>query len=134
MKSAAAAIAFCAVLSGCAAQLHGNQATSGGVTTTTASSTVVASASGANARVGFFSGQPVSSAAPGGQVSVGGGGGNVAAVLLISAVVVEFLNSLGGTQAQVKPLPPDARISHTCSCYGWKPPQTAAAEGVIRDR
>ena len=99
------------------------------MTTTTTSSTVVASAAGSNVRVGFFSGQPVSPAAPGGQVNLSGGGGNVAAVLLIGAVVVEFLNALGGAQQPVKPLPPDARISHTCSCYGWQPP-----EGVTSDK
>jgi hypothetical protein len=103
--------------------LHGNQ--SGATGTTTTSSAVSASASGANVRVGFFSGQPVSPAAPGGQVSVSGGGGSVAAVLLVGAIVVEFLNSVGGAQPQVKPLPVDARISHTCSCYGWQPPAAA---------
>ena len=124
MKSAVAIVTFCAVLSGCAVQLHGNQATSGGTTTTTTSSAVVASASGANARVGFFSGQPVSPGAPGGQLNLSGSGGNIAAVLLVGAVVVEFLNSLGGAaMPQVKPLPPDTRISHTCSCYGWQPPR-----------
>jgi len=121
-------IVLCAALSGCAVQLYGNQAASGGASATATSRQVVASASGSNARIAFFSGQPVSPAAPGGHLSVGGGGGTAAAVLLVGAVVVEFLNSLGGGGAypQVKPLPPDARISHTCSCYGWQPP--AAAE------
>src|SRR5262245_44555962 len=123
---------LCAVLSGCAVQLHGNQSTSGGTTTTSTSSTVVASAAGSNARVGFSSGQPVSRAAPGGQASVNGGGGAIATVFVVSAVLSEFLYSLAGGEPPVKPLPPDARISHTCSCYGWQPP--AATEGVMRDK
>jgi len=109
---------LCTIFTGCAVQLHGNQ--SAGAATT--SSAVSASASGANVRVGFSSGPPVSPATPGGQVSVSGGGGSVAAVLLVGAIVVEFLNSVGAIQPQVKPLPADARISHTCSCYGWQPP------------
>jgi len=121
-------LALSVVLSGCAVQLHGNQ---GGSATTT-SSAVSASTSGSNARVGFFSGQPVSPAAPGGQLRISGGGGSVAAVLLVGAVVVEFLNSLGAVQPQLKPLPPGERISHTCSCYGWQPPATG--EGVIGDK
>jgi len=120
MKSTAVFVLVCTMLSGCAVQLHGNQATGGGVTAASTSSTVVASTAGSNARVAFFSGQPVSPAAPGGQLSVGGIG-NVAAVFVVGAVVVELLNSLGGGEPQVKPLPRDARISHTCSCYGWQP-------------
>ena len=134
VKSTACVLLFGSILSGCAVQLHGNQATSGGTTTTTTSSTVVASASGSNARVGFFSGQPVSAGAPGGQVNLSGGGGNIAAVLLVGAVVVEFLNSLGGGVTQVKPLPPDARISHTCSCYGWQPPAAGETREMRDER
>jgi len=128
MRVAAVAILTCAMLSGCAAQLHGNQATSGGATPTATSSAVIASASTSNARVAFLSGQPVPRTAPGGQLNVSGGNGSVLAVLLVGAVVVEFLNSLGGGQPQVKPLPPDARISHTCSCYGWQPPAAPEKE------
>ncbi len=129
MKTPAAAVVLCLALSGCAVQLHGNQSGSG----TTTSSAVAASTGGSNVRVGFFSGQRVSPAAPGGQVSVSGGGGSVAAVLLVGAIVVDFLSSLGAAQTPVKPLPPDERISHTCSCYGWQPP-AMTEEGVIRDR
>ena len=128
-RSSTVVIVLCVALSGCAVQLHGNQSGSG----TTTSSAVAASTGGSNVRAGFSSGQAVSGAAPGGQLSVNGGGGTVAAVLLVGAIVVDFLNSLGAVQAQVKPLPPDARISHTCSCYGWQPP-AKAEEGVIRDR
>src|SRR5262249_6643252 len=113
-------VASCAILPGCAVQLAGNQSASGGAATTATSSAVVASTSAGNARVAFSFGQPVSPAAPGGQLSVGGGGA-AAAVLLVGVVMVEFLNSLGGTQPPVIPLPADARISHTCSCYGYQP-------------
>ena len=116
-----------AVFSGCALQLHGNQATSGGTTTMSASSAVAASASGSNARVAFSSGQPVSPTAPGGQLSVNGGGA-MAAVVIVGAVVAEFLYSLSGGEPPVKPLPPDARISHTCSCYGWQPPEAVTSD------
>jgi hypothetical protein len=119
MKSTVAIGIVCAALSGCAVQLHGNQSGTG----TTTSSAVAASTGGSNLRAGFLSGQPVSPAAPGGQMTVSGGNGHVAAVLLVGAIVVDFLNSLGAVQPSVKPLPPDARISHTCSCYGWQPPQ-----------
>ena len=119
---------FVGALSGCAVQLHGNQATSGGAIATATSSAVVASTASSNAAMAFSFGGPVSPAAPGGQLSVSGGGGSVAAVLLVTAVVVELLNSLGGAEPPVKPLPPDARLSHTCSCYGYKPPQAAAGD------
>jgi len=123
MKSAAAILALCAALPGCAVQLYGNQFTSAGTTTTVASSQVVASAATSNARVSFFSGQPVSAAAPGGQVRISSG--SAAGVLAAVVAVAEFLDYIGGG-AGPKPLPPDARISHTCSCYGYTPP--AAAE------
>ena len=76
----AGVVAICAILAGCAAQLHGNQATSGGAGTTATSSAVVTSTSGSNFRAGFFSGQPVSPAAPGGQLTVSGSGGSVASI------------------------------------------------------
>ena len=127
VKSAVAMVTACAALSGCAVQLHGNQTTSGGTTTTATSSAVIASASGSNARVAFLSGQPVSPTAPGGQLSANSGGG-VAAIVLLGAAVAEFVNSFGGGQPAVKPLPPDVRISDTCSCYGWQPPATATSD------
>ena len=118
-KRSAILLLSCAALSGCAVQLYGNQSTGGGASATTTSSHVVASTTTSNAKLGFSYGQPVSPAAPGGQVSAGGG--SLAAVVLVTAVVVEVLNALGGVESAVKPLPPDTRLSHTCSCYGYKP-------------
>jgi hypothetical protein len=118
MKSAAVIVVLCAALSGCAVQLYGNQSTGAGGTTAVASSQVAASSATANARVSFFSGQPVSPAAPGGQVRLSSG--SAAGVLAVVVVIAEFFNSIGGG-AEPKPLPPDARIAHTCSCYGYTP-------------
>jgi hypothetical protein len=123
MKSAAAILVLCAALPGCAVQLYGNQSTAAGTTTTVASSQVTASSATANARISFVSGQPVSPAAPGGQVRLSSG--SAAGVLAAVVVIAGFFNSISGG-AEPKPLPPDARIAHTCSCYGYSPPKAAA--------
>lgn len=125
MKSAAFILVLCAALSGCAAQLYGNQSTGAGTSTTVTSSQVSASAATANTRVSFFSGQPVSPAAPGGQVRLSSG--SAAGVLAAVVVIVELFKSIGaGVGAEPMPLPAEARIAHTCSCYGYTPPKAAA--------
>lgn len=98
--------------------MYGNQATSGGTTVTTTSSQVSGSAQGASYKVSFSSGgHPVSPKAPGGYVSVSG---SAAAALVGVVVFADLWNYFrGGSQA--KPLPPGTAISHTCSCYGYKP-------------
>jgi hypothetical protein len=110
---------FCAPLAGCAVTMHGNQSTSGGTTATTTSSQVSGSAQGANYKASFSSGgHPVSPRASGGYVSVSG---NAAAVLIGVVVIADLVNYFRGTP-QPKALPPGTEISHTCSCYGYKPP------------
>jgi len=109
----------CAALPGCAVQLYGNQASGAGASATATGSQVAVSSAGANARVSLFSGQPVSPSAPGGQVRIGGGS---ATGLLAAAVVFgELLNDIAAA-ARPRPLATDTRISHTCSCYGYRPP------------
>jgi len=117
----------CAALSGCAVQLYGNQSSTAGSTTTAAASHVVASGAAGNARVSFFSGQPVSSAAPGGQVRFNSGSAGVTAAFVAFAGILDYI----GGAAAPKPLPPDTRISHTCSCYGYQP--ETGDQGLERD-
>jgi len=125
MRSAAVIVVFCAALPGCAVQLYGNQSTSGGANTTANTGAVVASTAGSNARISFASGQPVPAGAPGGQLRLSSG--SAAGVLFAGVVIAEFLNAIGANSpSHPTPLPPDTRISHTCSCYGYQPP--AAAE------
>jgi hypothetical protein len=132
MQCSAVILLCCAALSGCAVELYGNQSTSGGASAAANSSAVVASAAGSNARVAFASGQPVPAGAPGGQLRLSSG--SAAGVLFAGVIIAEFLNAIGATApSQPSPLPPDTRISHTCSCYGYKPP-ALAEEGAIRDK
>jgi hypothetical protein len=119
MRYASLTILLCLALSGCAVTMYGNQSTSGGTTTTTTSSQVSGTAQGANYKASFSSGgYPVSPRAPGGYVSVSG---NAAAVLVGVVVFADLVNYFRGAP-QPKPLPPGTTISHTCSCYGYKPP------------
>jgi hypothetical protein len=110
---------LCVPLAGCAVTMYGNQSTSGGTTATTASSQVSGSAQGANYKASFSSGgHLVTPKASGGYVSVSG---NAAAVLVGVVVIADLVNYLRG-ESRPKPLPPGTAISHTCSCYGYKPP------------
>lgn len=105
-------------LAGCTVAMYGNQSTSGGTSVTTTSAQVSGSAQGTNYKVSFSSGgRPVSPKAPGGYVSVSG---SAAAVLVGVVVFADLWNYFRG-ESQAKPLPPGTAISHTCSCYGYKP-------------
>jgi hypothetical protein len=111
---------LCVPLVGCAVTMHGNQSTSGGTTATTTSSQVSGTTQGASYKASFSSGgHPVTPKASGGYVSVSG---NSATVLIGVVVLAELVNYLRGVP-QPKPLAPGTAISHTCSCYGYQPPQ-----------
>jgi hypothetical protein len=102
----------CLALSGCHATLYGYQSTGGGTTTTTTSSHVSGSTSFSGGRVSFSSGgHPVPANAPGGYAS-----GSAAGVLVVGVVLADLLYYMVGP-SQPKPLAPDTKISHTCSCY-----------------
>lgn len=120
------ALVICIPLTGCYVKMHGNQSTSGGTTTTTTSSQVGGSARFAGGRASFSSGQPVSPNAPGGHLKLSGG---AAAVLVVGVVIADLVNYVRG-EPQPRPLPADARVMDTCSCFGYQPPVTG---GEIRD-
>jgi hypothetical protein len=100
----------CLALSGCHATLYGNQSTSAG--TTTIAGHVSGSTSFSGGRASFSSGgHPVPANAPGGYAS-----GSAAGVLVVGLVFADLLYYMVGP-SQPKPLAPDTKISHTCSCY-----------------
>ena len=100
--------------------MYGNQSTSGGTTVTTTATHVSGSAQGSNYRFAYSSGgHPVSSRASGGYVAASG---SAAYALVGVFVLADLWNSIRG-EPQPKPLPPGTAISHTCSCYGYKPPE-----------
>ncbi|MCC7486791.1 MAG: hypothetical protein IT529_17600 [Burkholderiales bacterium] len=109
-----------AVLPGCAVQTYGGETVGAGGSAVLAGSAVAASVSASGARFAFISGTPVPVGAPGGQLTVASssaGGAVLAGVLL-----AEFLSAIGAVAPPgAKPLPPDTRIMHTCSCYGYQP-------------
>jgi hypothetical protein len=113
-------ILLCPAFAGCTVAVYGNQSTSGGTTVTTTATQVSASAQGSNFKASFSSGgHPVSPKAPGGYVNASGG----AAYALVGVLVLaDFWNYVRG-EPQPKPLAPGTAISHTCSCYGYRPPQ-----------
>jgi len=104
----------CLALPGCYMKSYGLQSTGGGSNTTITSSQVVATAKFSNGAAAFSSGQPVSPAAPGGQVALGRSGTAIVAVGLVFAETVHYLGAL------FRPGPPAAptgSIAETCSCY-----------------
>jgi len=105
---------ICLALPGCYVKMYGNQSTGGGATTTT-SSQVVATAKFYGGAASFTSGQPVSPAAPGGQVALGRGGSAIIAVGLVFAEAVNYLGALFSARQQTAPQA--ASIADTCSCY-----------------
>jgi hypothetical protein len=108
-----AAAFLCLALSGCHATLYGNQTTVNGTTTTVTATHVSGSTSFAGGRASFSSGgHPVAPAA-GASVKVSG---SAAGVLVVGIFLSDWFSYAVGP-SQAKPLPPDTRIAHTCSCY-----------------
>ena len=107
------AILVSLTLSGCFVKVHGVESTGGGAHTTATSSHVGGAARFSNGAASFSSGQRVSPSAPGGQVSLGKG---ASGVLIVGLVIADLVNYLVGAPAPT-PLPPDAKIMDTCSCY-----------------
>jgi hypothetical protein len=104
---------MCLSLPACSVRMYGNQSTGGGASVTTTSSQVSGAASFSRGRAAFSYGQVPPASAPGGHLKVSG---DSATVLVVGVVIANFLNYLHGEVAP-KPLPPDARIADTCSCY-----------------
>jgi len=117
-----------AVLPGCTTTLYGNQTTGGGSSTTTTGSAVRGSTQVGNARLsGSFGALPPVNA-QGGQVTFGNNGSAVLMIGLAIAGLVEVAGDWFSKPAERRePLAPGG-ISHTCSCYGWRPELTPAPE------
>jgi hypothetical protein len=107
------AVILCLSLPGCYVKMYGNQSTSGGSTSTVAASHVGGSASFSGGKVAFSSGPRIPPGAPGGHLRLTG---DAAGIVIVGVVIADFLHYLRGEIAP-KPLPPDTRIAHTCSCY-----------------
>ena len=107
------AVLLSLALSGCYATLHGSQSTGSGATASTTSGHVGGTARFAGGSASFSSGQPVSPNAPGGHLALGKG---ASAVLIVGLVLADLVNYLSGGPRPT-PLPADARIMDTCSCY-----------------
>lgn len=108
-------LALFAALPGCYVKTYGLQTSGGGTNATVVSTQTATTAGFSNGRASFSFGQPVSPAAPGGQVTTGRGGGLVIAAGL---VIVEALQTMGDW---IKAPPVAQRgsgsIMETCSCY-----------------
>jgi len=109
----AIAVLSCLSLSGCFVNLHGVQSTGGGTTTTVTSSQVSGAARFSGGQVAFSSGQVPPRGAPGGQVFLGKG----ASMFLVAGVVIADLLNYAAGRGEPRPLPGDAKIMETCSCY-----------------
>ena len=107
----------CLALSGCYVAVHGTQSTSGGSTTSTTSSQVAGAARFSNGVVSISSGPRVAPGTPGGTVSLGKG---ASGVVVVGLVFADLVNYIVGAAAP-RPLPADARIMETCSCYQQQP-------------
>ena len=103
---------ICLALPGCYVKTYGYQSADG---TTTTSSQVVATAKFSGGAAAFTSGQPVSSTAPGGQVSLGRNGSAIVAVGLVFAEAVHYLGAFFNQGPQAAPQ--SGSIADTCSCY-----------------
>lgn len=115
-------IALMVLLPGCAVTLHGHQTSSGGSTATTTGSSVRGSTQVGNARLSSSFGSPPAANAPGGQVSFSKGASAVLVLGLAIAGATEVVSSwfAPAPAERREPLAPGG-ISHTCSCYGWRP-------------
>ncbi len=113
------ALAAGLLASGCAVTLHGHESAGQGATI---SSSVSAAGQSGHARVGASFGLPASPRAPGGTLALTRG---ASAVLLLGLVLGDVAEYLGSTSRDAaEPVPGRTAaggISHTCSCYGWRP-------------
>ena len=103
----------CLALSGCYVKTYSVQSSSNGQSATATSTQVSGSASFAGGRASFSSGQVPPPNAPGGQASLSKSG---SVALVAGFMIADFLGYVAGI-AQPKPLPADAKIMETCSCY-----------------
>lgn len=111
-------------LSGCTVALHGAETSGGGATGATTSAAVRAQAGGGSARFGASFGAPAPPGAAGGHATFSRG---ASAVLVIGLVVAEAIHYLKGRPAADPAGAPQRAIADTCSCYGYRPPDTAIA-------
>jgi hypothetical protein len=107
----------CLALPGCYVKTYGLQTAGGGTNATVVGSQTVATTGFSNGRASFSFGQPVSPAAPGGQVTVGRGGGLVLAAGLVIADVVQVMGDWFRQGPVLARNPAPQRIAETCSCY-----------------
>ena len=109
------------VLPACTTTLYGTQSTSGGSSATTTGSHVRGSTQGGNARLSGSFGASPPPGFQGGQVTFSN---NASAVLFIGLAIAGVAEAAGNwfskPQERREPLAPGG-ISHTCSCYGWRP-------------
>ncbi len=103
----------CLALSGCYVAMHGVESSAGGAAATSTSAHVAGAARFSNGAASFSSGPRIAPGTPGGQVSLGRG---ASGVLVVGLVFADLVSAIVGTSAP-KPLPADARIMETCSCY-----------------
>ncbi len=120
------ALVLVLLCSGCAVTLYGNQTTGGGSTSTTTGSSVQGSTQVGNARISGSFGSAPPANFQGGQVTLSKG---ASAVLLLGVAIAGAVEVVRDWMQPEPPrrerLSPDG-ISHTCSCYGWKPELTPA--------
>jgi len=109
------------VLPGCTTTLYGTQTTGGGSSATTTGSHVRGSTQAGNARLSGSFGSPPPAGFQGGQVTMSN---NASAVLFLGLAIAGVAEVAGNwfskPQERREPLAPGG-ISHTCSCYGWRP-------------
>lgn len=126
-----ALLLICLTLAGCAVNLHGRQSMAAGASTasTTTTSSISAGASAGQAKFSASFGSAPPPGASGGQIGFSRG---AAAVLVLGLVIAETFEFLGsqfrGTPPARQTAAPRASIAETCSCYGWKPEDSAPAE------
>jgi len=113
----AAAGWLCLAAAGCQTTVngYGYQSGTGGASTTATSTAVVGTARVSGGQASFAYGSVPPPGTPGGFVGFGGSG-----AVLLGAILIDMVTSwLSSTN---RPAPAPAAISHTCSCYGYKPP------------
>ncbi len=121
MKQLIAIAVVVAVLPGCTTTLYGTQTSGGGSSTTTTGSSIRGSTQAGNARLSGSFGAPPPASLQGGQVTLSNGASAVLFVGLAIAGLAEVAgNWFSKPQERREPLAPGG-ISHTCSCYGWRP-------------
>lgn len=117
-----------ALLCGCTVSLHGRETVDGNTVTRTTGTQIQGAARVGNGQLSTSFGSKPPAGAQGAQVTLSKGASAVLLVGLAISGTAEWIGERLRTAMTRNNVQSAGPISHTCSCYGWTPGNSAAAD------